>query len=178
MNEPKEPNNISFEEALKLVSDVARNGEGTAQLRALQLVLNREGTAATIPEPLGDEEKLELMSMMMQSLGQIGTQFAYRRAFPFSRRPVNHAAPKIALEDLNVDESELPETLRQLYQMFPEIKRGGFPPGFPVGKGIAVKKLWCRQQAKKILLDRKQHKLDAAAMTDRIDDEMDNATQG
>ena len=171
MNEPKEAKNISFEEALKLVSDVARNGEGTAQLRALQLVLNREGTAATIPEPLGDEEKLELMSMMMASMGQIGTQFAYRRAFPYSRRPVNHAAAKIGFDDLRVDESDLPETLKQFYRMFPEVKRGGFPPGFPVGKGVAVKKEWCRREAKKILLDRKQHQLDEAAMSEKADDE-------
>jgi hypothetical protein len=172
-----DPKNISFEEALELVSDVARNGQGTAQLRALQLVLNRESGAATIPEPLGDEEKLELMSMMMASLGQIGTQFAYRRAFPHSRRPVNHAAPKLELTDLNMDESVLPETLKQFYRMFPEVKRGGYPPGFPVGKGIAVKKAWCQKQARKILLDRKQHELDSAALTDKTDDEADNAPQ-
>jgi hypothetical protein len=157
---------------------VARNGEGTAQLRALQLVLNREGTAATIPEPLGDEEKLELMSMMMSSLGQIGTQFAYRRAFPYSRRPINHAAAKIGFDDLRVDETELPETLKQLYRMFPEVKRSGYPPSYPVGKGIAVKKEWCRREAKKILLDRKQHQLDAAAMEEKADDETPNALEG
>jgi len=167
--------NISFEEALELVSDVARNGQGTAQLRALQLVLNRESGAATIPEPLGDEEKLELMSMMMQSMGQIGTQFAYSRAFPHSRRPVNHAAPKIELTDLNMDASVLPETLAQLYRMVPEIKRGGYPPGYPVGKGVALKKAWCGREYKRIMLDRRQHELDAAALTDKTDDESPDA---
>jgi hypothetical protein len=116
----------------------------------------QETGSVTVPEPMNDEEKIETLSMLMEAMGPIGCQFAYRRAFPWAKEPVNNAVIKVQAKMLEVDEKKLPKTLKDLYRKFPEIKRNGFPPTYPVNKGIEEKKQWCQKQAMKILLDRKQ----------------------
>jgi hypothetical protein len=147
---------VTVDEAMEILSDIARNGEGAEKFRALKVIMAQETGSVTVPEPMNDEEKIETLSMLMEAMGPIGCQFAYRRAFPWAKEPVNNAVIKVQAKMLEVDEKKLPKTLKDLYRKFPEIKRNGFPPTYPVNKGIEEKKQWCQKQAMKILLDRKQ----------------------
>ena len=172
MNES--PSKISLDEALSIVSEIARNGTGPDQFRALKMVMAQEAGTATLPEPLSDAEVIERGARLIRAMGPTAAQLAYRKAFPQSQRPINHAAPKIAEGDIApIDKSALPINLRSLYRMFPEIKKAGVPKGFPINRGLAVQKEWCQKMAMKMILDREQQKADmiaTAAAPEKPDD--------
>jgi hypothetical protein len=63
-------------------------------------------------------------------------------------------ARRLLESDLVIDRSKLPVNLKQLYKMFPEIKRSGVPQGYPRGKGLAVVKKWCQDKATQMIIDR------------------------
>jgi len=151
---------VTVDEAMEILSDIARNGEGAEKFRALKVIMAQETGSVTVPEPMNDEEKIETLSMLMEAMGPIGCQFAYRRAFPWAKEPVNNAVIKVQAKMLEVDEKKLPKSIAALYRRFPEIKRPGFPRGYPVHKGLEEKKQWCQKEAMRILLDRKQAEVD------------------
>ena len=156
---------ISFEEAMELMSDIARNGEGADKFRALKLVMSQETSGSVLPDPLNDSEVIDRLARLMKATGPTASQMAYRRAFPHSSRPVTHAAPKVKASDIPpIDKDKLPKNLRELYRMFPEIKKPGIPMGYPAGSGLAVKKEWCNKQAIKMLIDREQSRVDMIAV--------------
>jgi hypothetical protein len=169
MSDPKK--RLTLDEILDEISEVARNGEGADKFRALKMLRDQETGGIALPAPLNDEDRIEQASMVLESLGPIGAQFAYRRAFPMAKRPVQHSAPRVLMSDLMVDESVLPHNLKEFNRMFPELKKHGFPPTYPQHSGMAKKREWCIKQARKILLDRKQAGLDAAAINAKEDDE-------
>lgn len=160
----EEPKRIGLDEALELISDIARNGEGADRFRALKVVMAQESSSSQLPPPLGDVEIIERLSRLIRAAGPMASQLAYRKAFPASKRPINFAAPKLLTSDVpGIDPLKLPKTLRALYRMFPEIKRPGVPKGFPVSAGMAVKAEWCAKEARKMIMDREQQKLDIIA---------------
>ena len=158
-------NTMTLDEALALISEVARNGEGADKFRALKIVMSQESGNAALPDPLSDAEIIDRISRILKASGPTAAQLGYRKAFPHAQRPINHSAPKITEADvMPIDVTKLPRDLRSLYKMFPEIKRGGFPKGFPVNAGLAVRAEWCQKQARKMLLDREQKRFDLIAV--------------
>lgn len=165
---------MDLDEVLYIISDIARNGEGADRFRAIKVIkdLVQETGTSGLPDPMSDDETFERMGRLMKALGPTGSQMAYRRAFPHAKRPLNQSAPKVLPTDINIDASTLPNNLKQLYRMFPEIKpRGGFPSGYPLKKGLAVQKKWCQDKARQIILDKEQGRLDEAAIADKEADE-------
>jgi hypothetical protein len=152
---------MTFDEAMGEISLIARDGEGADKFRALKMVMSQEAGSAAIPDPLNDAEIIERLSRLIRAVGPTAAMLAYRKAFPKSKRPINHVSPKLLETDVPpVDITKLPRNLRELYRMFPEIKKPGIPVGFPRGSGIAVQKEWCQKAARRMLLDREQKKLD------------------
>lgn len=160
---------LSLDEAVGLISDIARHGEGADRLRALKeiRVMAQETGSVTLPDPMSDAEVIERLARLIRAAGPTTAQLAYRKAFPHAKRPVNHAAPKVLEGDIGIDRSKLPVNLRQLYKMFPEIKRSGIPQGYPRGKGLMVVKKWCQDKAIQMIIDKEQNRVDVAAATER-----------
>jgi hypothetical protein len=153
--------NLTPEEAKRLLSEIARTGEGASQIRALLTVIQQESVSAGLPEPLSDAEVIDRLARMIKAAGPTASQIAYRTAFPHAQRPVHHAGVKVTESDVApVDALSLPRNLRELYRAFPEIKKPGVPVGFPIHQGIAVQKEWCQKAARRMLLDREQKRVD------------------
>jgi hypothetical protein len=158
------PIKMTLDEALEQISDVARNGEGADKFRALKIVMSQESGSAALPEPLSDDEIIERLARMIKAAGPTASQLSYRRAFPSAKRPIYHAAPKITEADMSpIDPAALPRSLKELYRMFPEVKKPGIPTGYPVRGGMAVQKEWCQKQARRMLMDREQKRHDLIA---------------
>lgn len=158
---------ITLDEALGIISDIARGGEGADQMRALKLVMSQESGASHLPAPLTDAEVLERLARILRAAGPTACQLAYRKAFPSAQKRIHDASARVTAADVApVDERSLPDTLKQLYRAFPEIKprTGGIPKGYPLKSGMAVRKQWCHREARKMILDREQAKLDTIAM--------------
>jgi hypothetical protein len=160
---------LSLDEAIGLISEIARHGEGADRLRALKEIrlMAAETGSVTLPDPMSDQEVIERLARLMRAAGHTVSQLAYRKAYPHAKRPVNHAAPKVLETDVEIDRSKLPVSLKQLYRMFPEIKRSGVPPGYPRGKGLLVVKKWCQEKAIQMIIDREQHRVDVAAVSEQ-----------
>jgi hypothetical protein len=160
-----EPEKLTFDEAERLIAEIARTDGHKNQMRALAMVMAKDEGQDAIPAPLTDAEVIERLARLIRAAGPTASQLAYRRAFPASKRPINHAAPKVTETDIApVDKSSLPRTLRDLYRMFPEIRRPGVPKGYPAKAGFLAKKEWCQAEAMKMILDREQAKMDMVAI--------------
>ena len=160
---------MDLDEAVRILTDIARNGEGAERFRALREIrmMAQETETSVLPDPLTDQEVIERIGRLDRAAGTTLSQMAYRWAFPNAKRPIQHAAPKVLTDDIVIDRSTLPVNLKQLYRMFPEIKRPGVPQGYPMGKGLAVVKRWCQDKALQMLVDKEQNRLDVAAISDK-----------
>lgn len=154
---------MTFEEARERISEFARNGEGPDQFRALKMVMGLEGSGTGLPDPLTDHDVLDRLARLIRAVGPTGSQIAYRRAFPNTKRTIDASAPKITEADAApIDKTKLPKNLRELYRMFPEIKKPGIPVGFPIRSGLEAQKKWCNDAAVRMILDREQAKIAAS----------------
>lgn len=162
----------SVDEIEQILGDIVRDGEGASQIRAIQLLRNKDTEAATLPPPLSDAEIIERLARLIRAAGSTAARLAYRKAFPQAQRKLTDAAPKVMESDLPpIDKASLPRTLRTLWKMFPEVKpRAGIPKGFPVRQGLAVQGEWCQKMALKMLMDREQSKLDQIAVHASIEE--------
>ena len=163
---------LTLDEIIELISDVARNGEGPDRFRALKHLTSLNSATAALPDPMPDVDLIDRLARLMKAVGTELTQKAYNRAFPNRGRSLAQAVPKFRQQDLLVDRNTLPKSLKQLYKKFPEIKRHGFPPGFPAGRGLAMQQEWCQDRAMKILVDRERVRLEAAAAEQAAADAM------
>lgn len=155
------PKPLTFDEAVALISEIARNGEGAEKFRALKMVMAQESASVTLPEPMSDHEIIDRLARLIRAAGPTAAQLAYRRAFPAAKTAIYKATPKIAEADVApVEKAQLPTNLRALYRMFPEIKQGGQPKGFPRKGGLLAKKEWCQREAMKMILDKEQKRHD------------------
>ena len=172
-------NRMPLDEIERLITDIARDPEsGADRFRALKFAAAMQSSTAALPEPLDDNEVLDRLARLIRAAGPTAAQLAYRRAFPASKRPINHAAPQVRERDMPfIPKAELPGTLRALYKMFPEIKGPGCPKGFPMGKGLAVKKAWCQREAMKLLVDREQKRVDEIAIHAAPEEKPDHAPE-
>jgi len=160
MNDTKKPV-MAFEEAITLIADIARNGEGADKFRALKMVMAQEAGGVTLPPPLSPEEVVERLTRLMAASGSGNCQIAYRKAFTRTRTGIGEAMPNLALADISpFEKNALPTSLKQLYKRFPEIvPKGGFPKGYPVRSGLEARVEWVRCKAVEILRDREQARL-------------------
>ena len=164
MSDPTKPH-MTVDEAKKLLAEIARNGEGAEKFRALKMVMAEEASDASLPEPLSDAEVIDRLARLIRAAGPSASMFAYRKAFPASKKGINATSPKVTPEDIlpGIDRAKLPPSLKQLYKMFPEIKRGGFPPGYPLRGGLAMQKEWCQKKSFEILMSKEQRRIDDLA---------------
>ena len=164
---------MSFDEAMDEIADIARNGDGADKFRALKMVTERESSGATLPPPMSAEEIVERLTRLMRASGSGNCQIAFRKAFSGTRRNIGDAMPDLALADISpFEKSALPRTLRQLYKQFPEIKRSGYPAGYPRNKGLEAQMTWCQKKATEILRTREENllnNLDPDATVKHID---------
>ena len=165
MSEPTEKNTITFDEAMELISDIARNGEGPDKFRALKVAMSQQSGGITLPDPMSADEVVERLSRLMRGVGPANSQWAYRKAFPASKKEVFEAKVMVRGSDLTADDiKKLPKSLKQLYKMFPDTKRSGQPPGYPKLDGLEAQVSWCQNKALEILRTRKQALIDNVAI--------------
>ena len=158
MSDPKK--RMTFDEAMAEIEDVARNGEGAQKLRALAMIQSQESTTVALPDPLSLDEQVERISRLLRAAGPKVSQFAYRNAFASSKKSISDLMPKVELTDVPAFyKATLPKSLKQLYRQFPEIKRGGYPAGYPLKGGIEMQQLWCQRKAVEILRAREEERL-------------------
>jgi len=121
------------------------------------MLMGLEGSGVGLPVPLTDNDCIDRLARMIRAVGPTGSQIAYRRAFPATKRPLDKTAPKVTEADMApIDKTKLPKNLRELYRQFPQIKKPGIPPGFPLHKGLEAQKKWCNDAAIRMLMDREQ----------------------
>jgi hypothetical protein len=151
---------ITFDEAMEQISDVARNGEGPDKFRALKVVLAQQGSNVTLPNPLSLEEVIERLARLMRGVGPTNCQWAYRKAFPASKKDIEEAMPRVSTFEMgSIEKDDLPKSLKQLYRRFPETKRPGYPPSYPAQGGMEAQVAWCQRKALEILKARELVKL-------------------
>lgn len=152
---------MTFDEALELIVDVARNGDGVQKLRALKMIREEQASTVTLPGPLTVSEQIDRLSRLNLACGKRVVQLAYRKAWPKSKKDVFEQKPKLEDGDIgDYPDDELPTSLRRLYRQFPETKRAGCPPGYPQRGSLEQKVGWVRQAARDILRGREQKHLD------------------
>lgn len=155
---------ITLDEAMELIAEIAREGEGPERFRALKLVMAQQSSSATLPLPLTDSEKIDRLARLMKAVGSTGAQLAYKRAFSNQRR-IDTARPRVEMSDVpGLEDVKLPKNLPAFYRMFPEVKRQGWPRGYPARASAEAKTLWIQRESKRILLEREQIKVNAAAL--------------
>lgn len=164
MSDEPRKKRLTLDEAWDEISEIARNGEGAEKFRALKMVTNVDQANSILPAPLNDLEIQERLARLIRAAGPTCSMLAYRKAFPASKRPINYAAPRVTWDDMPVvEKDDLPKTLRQLYQRFPEIKRSGFPSGYPLKKGLIAQKEWCQKKSLEMILSIEQKRRDMIA---------------
>lgn len=158
--EPKpepEKKRYTADEIEQFLHEIAADPDaGADRFRAIKML--RGETEADEAKLLDDSELLEFLVMEMKSCGYQMVQIAYKKAFP-NHKAVNFAEPKIDESMISKEALERVRrciSLKRLYKMYPEVKRSGFPPGYPVGRSLEVIKEWLQRMAMKIELDREQ----------------------
>lgn len=165
---------LTLDEITAIITDIARDPEsGPDRFRALKMLASTSTAAAILPEPMQPGEIVERLARLMKASGRDHTQAAYHRAFPHVSSAA-YSAPKYALDDFPpeiVARVQKVRSLKSLYRNYPEVKRPGFPPGYPVRRGPAVVADWCRKIAAKCELDRMQEAANATEASGRVRDE-------
>jgi hypothetical protein len=148
------------------------NDAGPDKFRALKMLASMNSTAITVPAPLTGDEVIDRLARLIRAAGRVAAQLAFVRAFPADSkrsegtRSAITDAPKVSADHLTPEDIARVKKIRGLkrfYKEFPEMKRPGFPPGYPVGRGREIQEDWIRRQATKILVDRAQAAANQAA---------------
>lgn len=149
---------LTLEEIESGLAELARTGEGAQRTQAYRLLLGLSGSSVTLPEPLNETECIDRLARMMRSQGRDRVQKAWRKAWPTGVMAIEtvHKQDDFELDDDDRALVEKVQGLKTLYRFFPEIRRSGFPPGYPQRRGKAVQKVWAQGEAIKILIDRKR----------------------
>lgn len=150
---------LSMDEILAIVTEIARDPEsGADRFRALKMLATTGDSNAAISPPLSHDELVARVARVIHGVGLHIAQLAFHQAFPTTKaNPLD--SPQLDTGDLTEAEREMcakVRTLKVLYRKFPEVKRNGFPPGYPVGKGLIAQTAFCQNMAIKAMVDRKQ----------------------
>ena len=153
---------FTLDEIIAVVSDIARDPESRDRLRALKLLTSLNSSVAAIPAPLTDDEVIERLMRLMKGAGAKLCRKAYRKAYPltdrtpmFDQEELQDLGPfiKQKIKDL--------KTLKQYNRMFPEVAKGGLPPGYPQGAGPEAQMEWVQRAATKIFVERRRKEVAA-----------------
>lgn len=156
---------LSYDDIVRGMEEIAQDPDDKDRFKALKALAATQSAGIVLPEPLDDAATTDRMTRLMKGVGIDVCQRSFYRAFPQSKADI-HTAPKLTEDDIPADmmsRVQSVNTLKRLYHTFPEIKRPGYPPGYPRGKGIALQAAWCKRAAAKILLDREQAKANEAS---------------
>ena len=159
---PRTP--FTMDEIIVAVSDIARDTESKDRLRAMKLLMSFNTSTAAIPPPLNDDEIIERLSRLMKGAGAKLCRKAYRKTYPLSDR--TPMFDKEELEDLGPfirEKVKGLKTLKQYNRMFPEVVKGGVPPGYPSGAGPEAQMEWVQRAATKIFVERRRKEIAAEA---------------
>jgi hypothetical protein len=155
---------FTLDEIIGVVSDIARDPDSRDRLRALKLLTSLNSSVAAIPPPLTDDEVVERLSRLMKGAGAKLCRKAYRKTYPLSdRTPI---FDKEELDDLGLFVKQKVKglkTLKQYNRMFPEVVKGGVPPGYPSGAGPEAQMEWVQRAATKIFVERRRKEVAAEA---------------
>lgn len=162
----EDPNKrLSLDEILDLVSKVARDEDaGADRFRALKMLASMKSADVMIPPPMTDADIIERLGRLMKSAGPELCQIAYRKAHPKTRKG-SDIAPRVLPDDLPdhiKEQASRTRSIKMLYHDFPEVKRSGYPPGYPQRESLLIQQEWCQRTAAGILLGREQRKVDDA----------------
>lgn len=147
---------LDWEEILSGISELAENGEGAQRAAAYRMLMTARGNNnPVLSDSMPEKDVINRLARLMKACGKTICQVAYGAAYPLSKTTLKDI-PSYKIDHIDFSNVKLPETLKQLYKQYPEIKRHGFPPGYPQGRGVEMKKTWCMNQAKLMIRDRKQ----------------------
>lgn len=159
MNEPEVPAekfSLSPDQIEALITKMAVHGEGADQRWALKILRAERETEAVLPDPLTQDEVADRLARILRAIGTRAANSGYARFFNNRRVSPQTAANALKAEDFKIDVESLPRTLKAMNRRYPELKpaKGGFPSGFPVGKGPLAQQEWVRKMSMKIEVDR------------------------
>ena len=164
---------VTVDEALAALSTIARDeSAGGDRIRALNLLMKMSSTETALPPPLGEGELIDRLIRILRGVGKRRSRIAYMRAFP---RRAQGPEDNLTVDEAGIDTSKLPRSLKLFYRRYPEVKRPGFPKGYPVAKGLFEQQEWIKRASIKLELDRIQAKqidalMELEAPTDGTDD--------
>lgn len=163
----------SVEDVLAKLSELAEYGEGATKTQALRMLLayKSEVEVATLPAPMTPIDRVKRLGRLMRFMGKDETRRAYLYTWPKTRTliPKKEAdMPRVTIDEIDWElYGKLPTTLKTLYRRFPEIKpQAGHPKGYPVGRSLEAKALWCKGIAQQIILEREQDRLKRLAVAE------------
>jgi acetolactate synthase regulatory subunit len=149
---------MSMDEILEQLSAKGRDPDaGADQFRALKMLASMDTASVAINPPMSQEELVARVARILRGVGMHVCQLAHHQAFPKNKH--SFEAPVLDSQDLTEKDREdaaKVRTLKLLYRKFPEVKRPGFPPGYPAGKGLVAQQAWCQNAALKAMIDRRQ----------------------
>lgn len=148
---------LTDEEVLEGISEIANDPEAGAQrLRALQILRSQNAATVFLPTIRADGEVIDRLARVMKGAGAELTQVAYQKAFPNAKQTSDYSKKTTyatATEDMKQQAAPY-ITLKKLRKGFPELTGIGVPKGYPLGRSVAVKADWCRNQALMMLVER------------------------
>lgn len=158
---PRKHARLSMDEIMAEIDLVARDPGDRDRFKALKMLASTQTSAVMLDVPMTDDEFVTALYMCMLPAGEKLAFRAFKRAFPQAKTDL---PPKLNLSDLPPAIREKAEkiiTLKLLYREFPDIKRAGFPRGYPSKDNIVARKEWCQRTAASLFLEREQKDLDA-----------------
>jgi len=168
MTEATKPKRRSIEEITADIEAISQDSEHRDQFKALRMLAAEKSSSVVLPEPMDDNEVIERIARLIKPAGAILAQIAFKRAFPY-RPEVDKVVPKVGENHLTEEDRLIVlkcRSVKNLYRMFPELKKPGLPQGFPRGEDLEAKQAWCREAATKILVARQQARMKAAEQSD------------
>jgi hypothetical protein len=167
---------LSMDDILKEIEDVAKHGDGADKFRALKFLASAETAQSFLPPPLEPREVVDRLVRVMRPAGPDMCRVAFKEAFHNTRSLI----AKLGIDGTAmINEYHLTEedkqtiqsitSLKQFYKTFQELKRPGFPTGYPSGRDKITQQAWLQAQAQAILMDRAQKRQDAPSL-ERPDD--------
>lgn len=160
---PERKKPLSLDEVMETVSNIAKDPDNRDQFKALKMLASAQSAATVLPDPLGERELVQRLARLMKAAGIDLCHVAYAHAFRTARGVISDA-PTIHLghvSEIIAGKLKKIRNLKALYKAFPEIKRPGVPPGYPMAKGAIVQQAWIQKTAAKMFLDQEQSKADA-----------------
>lgn len=91
MSESSKRPNLTMDQVMEIISEIARNDEGPDRFRALKMItdMQRQADTPLLPAPTSEEEVMERGARIFTGLGEVRCNILMRKCFrhPMSRNP-------------------------------------------------------------------------------------------